>query len=77
MDSVYIDFSSAFDIILHSLLLCKPTNVVLSLVMLHWAPFPGVKQPVHGVDHPHPSSTEIKERVSYTFTLLLDLNVLF
>jgi hypothetical protein len=25
--------------------------------------FPGVKQPGHGVDHPPPSSTEVKERV--------------
>jgi len=25
--------------------------------------FPGVKQPGHGVDHPPPSSAEVKERV--------------
>jgi hypothetical protein len=25
--------------------------------------FPGVKRPEHGVDHPPPSSTEVKERV--------------
>jgi hypothetical protein len=25
--------------------------------------FPGVKRPGHGVDHPHPSSAEVKERV--------------
>jgi hypothetical protein len=25
--------------------------------------FPGVKQPGHGVKHPHPSSAEVKERV--------------
>jgi len=25
--------------------------------------FPGVKQPGHGIDHPPPSSAEVKERV--------------
>jgi len=25
--------------------------------------FPGVKQPGHGVDHPPPSSIEVKERI--------------
>jgi len=25
--------------------------------------FPGVKQPGHGIDHPPPSSTKVKERV--------------
>jgi len=25
--------------------------------------FPGVKQPGHGIDHPHPSSGEVRERV--------------
>jgi len=25
--------------------------------------FPGIKWPVHGVDHPPPSSAEVKERV--------------
>jgi hypothetical protein len=33
----------------------------------HWAPpttsFPGVKQPVHGIVHPPPSTAEVKERV--------------
>jgi hypothetical protein len=33
----------------------------------HWGPpttsFPGVKQPVHGIDHPLPSRAEVKERV--------------
>jgi len=31
--------------------------------------FPGVKQPGRGVDHPHPSSAEFKERVElYLFS---------
>jgi len=25
--------------------------------------FPGVKRPEHGVDHPHPSGAEVKERI--------------
>ena len=33
-------------------------------------PFPGVKRPERGVDHPHPSSTEVKERVElYIYSL--------
>jgi len=32
--------------------------------------FPGVKWPGRGVDHPHPSSTEVKERVElYLYSL--------
>jgi hypothetical protein len=30
------------------------------------ASFPGVKRPRHGVDHPPPSSAEVKERIEYT-----------
>ena len=30
--------------------------------------FPGVKRPGRGVNHPPPSSAEVKERVEYTFT---------
>jgi hypothetical protein len=30
----------------------------------------GVKQPGRGVDHPAPSNTEVKERVSYNSTSL-------
>jgi hypothetical protein len=28
-----------------------------------WVSFQGIKQPAHGVDHPPPTSTEVKERV--------------
>ena len=34
--------------------------------------FPGAKRPGHGVDHPPPSSVEVKERVRYTSTPLWD-----
>jgi hypothetical protein len=33
--------------------------------------FPGVKRPEHGVNHPSPSSAEVKERVELYFCLLL------
>jgi len=29
----------------------------------YWVSFPGVKRPGRGVDHPPPSSAEVKERV--------------
>jgi hypothetical protein len=29
----------------------------------YWVPCPGVKWPGHGIDHPHPSSAKVKERV--------------
>jgi len=29
----------------------------------YWVNFPGVKQPGRGIDHPPPSSAEVKERV--------------
>jgi len=32
--------------------------------------FPGVKRPGRGVDHPPPTSDEIKERIELTFTPL-------
>jgi hypothetical protein len=35
--------------------------------------FPGVKRPEHGVDHPPPSSAEVKEKVEHTSTPLLRL----
>jgi hypothetical protein len=35
--------------------------------------FPEVKRPKRGVDHPPPSSAEVKERVSYTSTPPLGL----
>jgi len=30
-------------------------------------PFAGVRQPGHGIDHPPPTSTEVKERVEIYF----------
>jgi hypothetical protein len=39
---------------------CGPTNLLYSG---YRASFPGVKRPGHGVDHPLPSSAEVKERV--------------
>jgi len=42
------------------------------------ASFPGVKRPGRGVDHPHPSSADVKKKeYSYTSTPLLDLRGLF
>ena len=29
----------------------------------YWLPFPGVKQPGHGINHPFPSSAKVKEGV--------------
>ena len=31
----------------------------------YWLPFPGVKRPGRGVEHPPPSSAEVKERVEF------------
>jgi len=39
--------------------------------------FPRVKQPEGGVDHPTPSSTEVKERVTLFFYFPLGLRSLF
>jgi len=39
--------------------------------------FPGVKQPGDGVDHPPPSSTEVKERVELYLYTHLGLHGLF
>ena len=38
---------------------------------------PGVKWPVHGVDHPPPSSAKVKERVELYFYSPRDLRGLF
>jgi hypothetical protein len=42
-----------------------------------WVSFPGVKRQGHGVNHPPPSSVEVKERVELYSTLPLTLNGLF
>ena len=39
--------------------------------------FPGVKRQRHGIHHPHPFSTLIKNEYSYTFTPLLGVYGLF
>jgi hypothetical protein len=39
--------------------------------------FPGVKRPGRGVDHPPPSSVEVKERVELYSTPLMGLRGLF
>ena len=39
--------------------------------------FPGVKRPGYGVDHPSPSSAEVKERVELYSTPSLGLRGLF
>jgi len=39
--------------------------------------FPEVKWPGRGVDHPHPSSVKVKERVELYIYSLLDLRGLF
>ena len=39
--------------------------------------FPGLKRPGRGVDHPSPSSVEVKERVELHLYSLLGLRVLF
>ena len=42
---------------------------------IQWVPglFPGVKRPGSGVDHPPPSSAEVKKKWSYTSTPPVDL----
>ena len=44
-----------------------PVKIFLgpALLFIKWVPglFPGVKRPGRGVDHPSPSSAEVKERV--------------
>jgi len=41
----------------------RPWGPPSLLYNAYWVSFPGVKRPGHGVDHPPPSSVEVKERV--------------